>query len=148
MKNGPLKYILVVLCVMVFGIGFSQNPQPDVITTKKGEHINCTVIRSDTAKLYFKVSGNISGIEVSKPLSEIQEIQYAKREPPAIGQPSTEVQKDDYVPVNTPTVDTQNKKLVHPKRTNCLSFFAGLAYPVGPFNDAHLDTNQIGPGIL
>jgi hypothetical protein len=144
----PLRYFIIFFLAFLAKPLLGQNPANDVIITKKGEYISCTIIKLDTAKVYFKVGGNVGSIEVSKPLSEVQEIKYAPKEMPAMAQPSTEVQKDDYVPANTPTVDTQNKKMVHPKQNNCLSFFAGLAYPVGPFNQTHLDTNQIGPAVL
>jgi hypothetical protein len=143
-----LRYLVILLLVFLAKPALCQNPANDVIVTKKGERINCTVVRLDTSKVYFKVGGSVSSIEVSKPLSEVQEIQYAPKELPALAQPTAQTQKDDYVPANTATVDTQNKKLIQPKRSNCLSFFAGLAYPVGPFNKTGLDTNEIGPGIL
>src|SRR5689334_22401998 len=114
-----LRYLVILLLLFLVKPALAQDAPTDVIITKKGERISCTVIRSDTAKVYFKVGGNVGGIEVSKPLSEIKEIQYApKQMPPAMAQPTAQIQKDDYVPANTPTVDTQNKKMVAPKKPN------------------------------
>jgi len=130
---------------------FAQTQATDIIVTKKGEYINCSITRQDSARVYFKVGGNISSIEANILLSEVSEIKYGeKKQPqlPTLGQASGTEQKDDYVPPNTPTVNTQTKKLDSPRKENSISVFASAALPVGNFNRKTLDTNEIGPAII
>jgi hypothetical protein len=143
-----LRYL--VICLLLFSVknSFGQTQVSDVIITKKGEHINCSITRSDTARIYFKVGGNMSSIEVSLPLNEVSEVQYAPKQMPAISQPSAQTQRDDYVEVNTASVNPSTKKMDPPYRSNCLSFYGGLASPHGKFNGQPADTSSIGPGIL
>jgi hypothetical protein len=124
----------------------AQTQVNDVIITKKGEHISCSITRSDTARIYFKVGGSMSSIEVSLPLNEISEVQYAPKQMPAMAQPSTQVQRDDYVVTNTLSVNPSTKKTEPSYKSNCLSLFGGLASPQGKFSSN--DTSSIGPGIL
>ncbi len=139
------KYLVILLFLFLVKPLSGQTQATDIIVTKKGEHINCTITRVDTVKVYFKVGGSASSIEVNMLVKDVQEIQYAPKQMPSLAQPTAQVQRDDYVPANTATVDTQTKKIVPPKKENCLSFFGGLAYPVGKFSSTQLDTNEIGP---
>lgn len=143
-----LRYLFIFSLLLFAKPLFCQTGANDVIITKKGERINCLVTRVDTVKVYFKVGGSVGSIEVNMLLSEVKEIEYAPKQLPSLAQPTAQIQRDDYVPANTATVDPQKNKMVAPKMANCLSFFAGLAYPVGRFNDRDLDTNEIGPATL
>src|ERR1041385_3583459 len=142
------RHFLILLLFCFTSSVFCQTQANDVIITKKGEQINCTVTRSDTAKIYFKVGGSMSSIEVSMPLSEVSEVQYAPKQMPALAQPSAQVQRDDYVEVNTASVNPSTKKMDPPYKANCLSFFGGFASPQGKFNGQPADTSSMGPGIL
>jgi hypothetical protein len=149
MNRNHFKYLLVVLFLTLLKPSFSQTEANDIIVTKKGERISCSITRQDSARIYFKVGGSMSNIEANIPLNEVSEIQYSeKKQPklPTLGQaPGTE-QKDDYVTPNTPTVNPQSKKLEMPRKENSITIFAGGAWPVGNFNRRDLDTNEIGPG--
>lgn len=143
-----LRYLTILfLLFSVKQIG-AQTQASDVIITKKGEHINCSITRTDTTKIYFKVGGSVSSIEVNMLLSDVAEVQYAPKQMPAIVQPSAQVQRDDYVEANTATVNPETKKMVPAHKSNCISFFGGLASPQGNFNKQVLDTNEIGPGMM
>ncbi len=150
MKPKLLKYVFTLLLLLVLKPAMAQDQVSDVIVTKKGEHISCTITREDSTKVYFKVGGNMSSVEVNMPLSQISEIIYAPKPPiqmPSIGQPSAQIQRDDYVPANTATVNIETKKMVTPQKENSISVFAGGAFPVADFNRRTLDTNEIGPAI-
>ena len=144
-KMKLIKHLVILLSLFTTEFFFAQTKATDVIITKKGEHISCTITHIDTAKVYFKVGGSVSSIEVNIPLVEVQDIQYAPKQIPALAQPTSQVQSDDYVPANTATVDTKAIKTFPPQKANCLTFFGGLAYPVGKFSSTELDTNEIGP---
>ncbi|MBK6521779.1 MAG: hypothetical protein IPG08_05290 [Sphingobacteriaceae bacterium] len=150
MNHNHLKYLFTLLLLLVLKSSFAQTQASDIIVTKKGEYISCSITRQDSARVYFKVGGNMSSIEANILLSDVSEIQYGeKKQPqlPTLGQaPGTE-QKDDYVPPNTPTVNIQTKKLDAPRKENSISVFASGAWPVGDFNRKTLDTNEIGPGL-
>jgi opacity protein-like surface antigen len=149
MSKHSLKYIFILFLLLLLKPAHAQTEESDVIITKKGERISCAITKQDSAKIYFKIGGNMSNIEANILLSEISEIQYGKKKQsqlPTLGQaPGTE-QKDDYVPINTPTVNSQTKKMELPKKENSITIFAGGAWPVGNFNRTELDTNEIGPG--
>lgn len=150
MNHCLVKYLFTLFMLLLLKPAFAQIQASDIIVTKKGEHISCSITRQDSARVYFKVGGNMSSVEANIPLNEISEIQYGeKKQPqmPTLGQaPGTE-QKDDYVPPNTPTVNTLTKKLDAPRKENSISVFASGAWPVGNFNRKTLDTNEIGPAL-
>lgn len=139
--------VIFFLCVLARPV-CAQTQANDVIITKKGEHINCTITRSDTAKIYFKIGGNMSTIEANILLKDVAEVQYAPKQMPAIIQPSTQVQRDDYVEANTASVNPSTKKMDAPTKSNCVSFFGGLASPQGKFSKPTVDTNEVGPAVL
>lgn len=145
-----LRHLVIVFLLFLVKQNYAQTQVSDVIITKKGEHINCAITRSDTAKIYFKVGGSVSSIEVNMLLKDVAEVQYAPKQMPAMAQPSAQVQRDDYVEANTASVNPSTKKMEPVHKPNCISFFGGLASPQGKFAQQILDTtaNNIGPGIL
>lgn len=143
-----LRYLVIFFLSILARPICAQTQANDVIITKKGEHINCTITRSDTAKIYFKIGGNMSNIEANMLLRDVAEVQYVPKQMPALIQPSAQVHRDDYVEVNTASVNPSTKKMDPPFRSNCISFFGGLASPLGKFSKQTVDTNEIGPAMM
>lgn len=136
------KFFVLFLFVMMAFVGVSQN---DVITTIKGEKINCVISKEDSAKVYFKIGGNLSTVEASILRSEIESIQYAKKQQiPTLTVNPDQVVHDDYVAPTSSAIPTESIIPAKPKLNN-LSLFIGLSNPVGKFKDEQLDTNEIGP---
>lgn len=148
MKSGSLKISLIVFITFLC---FYTKAQNDIINTVKGDKIICTITKEDSAKVYFKVGGNVGGVEASLDRSQITSIQYAPKKAPEIPvlmvNPA-QAQSDDYVaPTSSinaaPTITTSSK----PAHPNLVYFGFGLSAPVGKFNNEILDTNEIGPGM-
>lgn len=141
MKPGVKLFILFLIFLMSNKI-ISQN---DVITTIKGEKINCVISKEDSIKVYFKIGGNLSSVEASILRSEIESIQYAKKQQvPTLTINPDQVVHDDYVAPTSSAITTSS--LVPPKpKSNCLALFIGMSNPVAKFKSEQLDTNEIGP---
>lgn len=149
MKNVMSTHFFLVL---VFVLGFQlMNAQTDVITTIKGEQIICTITKEDSAKVYFKLGGNLSSVEAALNRSEITAIKYApkQKEPiPVLSvAPSQAAEYTDYVaPTLTLSSASETLAPIAPKRkSNAITLSLGLSAPVGKFKSTDLDTNEIGP---
>lgn len=141
MKPGVKLFILFLILLMGNKI-ISQN---DVITTIKGEKINCVISKEDSIKVYFKIGGNLSSVEASILRSEIESIQYAKKQQvPTLTVNPDQVVHDDYVAPTSSTIPTASIIPAKPKLNN-LSLFIGMSNPIGKFKSEQLDTNEIGP---
>jgi hypothetical protein len=137
-----LKFLVVFITLFVFNCGKAQN---DIIITVKGEKINCFITKEDSAKVYFKVGGNLSSVEATISRNEIQSIQYGKKqELPTLTVNPDHAVHDDYV---APTASVIHTASLAPPRynKNNLSLYIGLSNPVGKFQSENLDTNEIGP---
>ncbi len=145
MKPSLLKFSVFLVLLFVSNL---LNAQNDIINTLKGEQIICNITKEDSIKVYFKIGGNITGIEASILRKEIKSIEYAqiKQEAPQLiadpGSETISVEKVDYVNseniIVNPTKDSFTK--------NGVFLAIGNALPLGKFAKQKLDTNEIGPG--
>lgn len=137
-----LKFLVVFIALFAFNHVKAQN---DIIITVKGEKINCVITKEDSVKVYFKVGGNLSSIEASVLRSDIQSIQYGKKQQlPTLTINPEQAVHDDYVAPTTTAIPTAS--LAPPRfNKNSLSVYIGLSNPVGKFLNENLDTNEIGP---
>lgn len=143
-----LRYFLLLLFILGAHLTKSQN---DVITTVKGDQIICTITKEDSAKVYFKLGGNLSTVEASLSRKDISSIKYAPKQTEPIPvltiNPAQAAEHYDYVaPSPTASASQSLTPVVPKKRMNGLSLNIGLSAPVGKFSSTVLDTNQIGPG--
>lgn len=137
-----LKFLVVFIALFVFNSVKAQN---DLIITVKGEKINCVITKEDSAKVFFKVGGNLSSVEASIVRTEILSIQYGKKQQlPTLTVNPEQAVHDDYVAPTASTIPTAS--LPPPKRNkNNIYLYLGLSNPIGKFQNEKLDTNEIGP---
>ena len=50
MNRSLIKYLFMLLMFLILKPSFAQSQASDVIITKKGEHISCSITRQDSAR--------------------------------------------------------------------------------------------------
>lgn len=148
MKNYVFHFI-VLFCLLSLHFK-SQN---DVINTIKGDKVICKITKEDSARVYFKVGGELGKVEASITRNEIRSIEYAPKEtpkPPPLTMNPANIDHDDYVapPTSTNTIPAPQKTATPLKKSfNTCYLKIGGSIPVGKFEKQKLDTNEIGPGM-
>jgi hypothetical protein len=147
MKKYRTKYFILLLLSLFC---FSVNSQNDIINTIKGEKINCTITKEDSARVYFKIGGNISKVDASIARSEIRSIEYAPKQaptPPTLSMNPNDVAKDEYVVPKSELSPTVAIIPLSKKTFNTAYFKIGMSLPIGEFEKNKIDTNGVGPGM-
>lgn len=147
MKSSHIKYFILLFLSM---FRFSISAQNDIINTVKGEKINCTITKEDSARVYFKIGGNLSKVDASIARSEIRSIEYAPKQaptPPTLSMNPNDIAKDEYVMPKSELTPTVAIIPLAKKTFNTAYLKIGMSLPVGEFEKIKSDTNTIGPGM-